>query len=387
MDPRKLAELLTGDVVEYRRHFHRNPELAYEEVRTTEYVARELERAGIAYRLFEPTGLLGTITGGNDGPTVLLRADMDALPIEEQSGACFASENKGVMHACGHDCHTAMLLGAARALQQNRQALGGTVKLLFQPAEEGWGGAQHVVGQGALDGVDMAFGLHIFSKMPVGSLWIGEGVCAASSDRFRIQVSGVSCHGAMPHQGADALVAAANLVTTLQGVVARELPPREPVALTVGMLQSGTAYNIVPDSAYIEGTTRTFNSGIRDRLPGIIERIATHVAQAWRCEAKTEYERNIDPLECDPAASRLARQAALEVAGNKAMVDTLPPMTLAEDFAEYTARVPGCFVGLGGGGSHPQHSAHFSIDEAALPVGVAWYIAVVKHALGRLKTE
>lgn len=315
---------------------------------------------------------------------MLLRADMDALPIEEQSGVPFASGTPGVMHACGHDCHTAMLLGAARALQQNRQKLGGTVKLLFQPAEEGRGGARHVVQQGALDGVDMAFGLHIFSGLPAGSLWIGEGVCAASSDRFSIRVSGVSCHGAMPHQGADALVAAANIVTTLQGVVAREMPPAEPVALTVGILRAGTAYNIVPDSAYIEGTARTFNSEIRDRLPGIIRRIAANVAQAWRCGAETEYERNIDPLQCDPVASRLAREAALEACGNKTQVDTLPPMTLAEDFAEYAARVPGCFVGLGGGGEHPQHSACFSIDEAALPVGVAWYIAAAKHALEAL---
>ncbi len=374
MNGRKLAEDNFQYVVDFRRDIHKHPEPSFEEFRTTDKLAQAMEEMGIPYRRFEPTGLIGEIKGAKPGKTVALRADIDALSITEKTGLDFASVNEGIMHACGHDTHAAMLLGAAKALNENKDQLAGTVKILFQPAEEVAGGAKKVIEQGALDGVDMIFGVHIFSQAPVGMLAIGSGPSAAAADVFKIKVKGVACHGAMPETGADATVAASAIVMNLQTIVSRETSPMEPVVVTVGKLTSGSRFNIVSGEAYMEGTVRTFSREIHDKMPVMFERIAKHTAEAYRCEAEVEYTKMTDVLINDPEAERYARGAAEKVASSPELVVTMPKMMGAEDFAEYTALAKAGFVALGAGGEHPQHSDYFFVDEEAFKSGTAFYI-------------
>jgi amidohydrolase len=376
MDSKQLAEQVFDEVVDFRRDLHRHPEPSFKEFRTTEKVAAALDAIGIPYRKFEPTGLIGTITGGKPGKTVALRADIDALSITEKSGVEFASENPGFMHACGHDTHTAMLLGAAKVLYKMRGDLAGTVKLLFQPAEELAEGAKKIIAQGALDGIDMIFGQHIFTQAPVGSLAIGEGPTMSAADIVRIKVKGVATHGAMPEGGKDALLAAAAIVMNLQSIASREISPLESVVVTIGALHSGTRFNIVAGSAEMEGTIRSFNKDVHQKLPGIIERIVKKTAEAYRCETEMEYIVMTEVLVNDPEAAKYARAAALKVVAAPQLVATMPKVMGAEDFSAYTALIKGGFVALGGGGEHPQHSDYFCIDEKAFKTGVAWYIQV-----------
>jgi amidohydrolase len=376
MDSKQLAEQLFGEVVDLRRDFHRHPEASFHEVRTTEKIAAALDAIGIPYRKFEPTGLIGTIKGGKPGKTVALRADIDALSITEKSGVEFSSENEGFMHACGHDTHTAMLLGAAKALYRIREELPGTVKLIFQPAEEIAQGAKKIIAQGALDGVDMIFGQHIFSQTPVGVLAVGDGASMSAADIIHIKIKGVACHGAMPDTGVDATVAAAAAVMNLQSIASREIPPLEPVVVTIGTLHSGSRFNIVSGTAEMEGTVRSFSKEVHAKLPGIIERIVKKTAEAYRCEAEVDYTVMTEVVVSDPEATKFARAAALKVAPSPEMVQTMPKTMGAEDFSAYTGHVKGGFVVLGGGGEHPQHSDYFCIDEKALKTGVAWYIQV-----------
>jgi amidohydrolase len=381
MDSRKLALENYDYVVKFRRDLHQHPEASFEEFRTTQKIAEALDAIGLPYRKFEPTGLLGTIEGGKPGITVALRGDIDALSITEKSGVEFTSQNPGFMHACGHDTHTAMLLGAAKALYENRAELQGTVKILFQPAEEIALGAKKVIEQGALDGVDLIFGQHIFSVQPAGTIAVGEGASAAAADVIKIKVKGIATHGAMPESGADALLAASAIVLNLQSIVSREASPMDPLVVTVGKLVAGSRFNIVAGDAEMEGTVRSFNRELHAKLPGIIERIAKRTAEAYRCTAEVEYNMLTEVLINDDTATRYARNAALKAVSSPDKVITMPKMMGAEDFAEYTAKAKAGFVALGGGGEHPQHSDYFKIEEEAFKAGVAWYIQVAYDAL------
>jgi amidohydrolase len=269
-----------------------------------------------------------------------------------------------------------MLIGAAKSLYNIRDELAGTVQLIFQPAEETAEGAKKVVAQGALDGVDMIFGQHIFAQTPVGVIAVGEGPSMSAADIFKIKIKGAATHGAMPEGGKDALVAAAATVMNLQSIVSREISPMEPVVVTVGSLHSGSRFNIVAGSAEMEGTVRSFNKDVHKKLPGIIERIVKKTAEAYRCEAEVEYTVMTEVLINDPEAIKYARSAAQKAVAVPQMVVPLPKVMGAEDFAEYTAHIKGGFVALGGGGEYPQHSDYFKIDEKAFKTGVAWYIQV-----------
>lgn len=381
MDSKKLAADNFEYVVDFRRDLHMHPEASMQEFRTTDKLAQALDAIGIPYRRFEPTGLLGEIKGGKPGKTVALRADIDALSVTEKSEVAFASQNEGMMHACGHDTHTAMLLGAAKALYENRDELAGTVKVLFQPAEEIAQGAKAVIKQGALEGVDMIFGMHIFSQMPPGLLAIGDGPATSAADVFKIKIKGVTCHGAMPETGADATVAACALVMNLQSIVSREIAPLQPLVVTVGKLCSGSRFNIVSGEAEMEGTVRCFDREVHEKVPVAMERIAKSTAEAYRCEAELEYQVLTDVLINDPEATEYSRAAAMKVAPSPELVVPLPKLMGAEDFADYTACTKAGFVGLGGGGEHPQHSDYFCIDEESMKTGVAWYIQVAKDYL------
>ena len=375
MDIKQLAHEVFPYVVEMRRDFHSHPEPSFEEFRTTKRIAEELDKMGIPYRLFEPTGLVGEIKGGKPGKCIALRADIDALSTTEKTGLPYASQNEGYMHACGHDTHTAMLLGAAKILSSVKDELSGTVKLIFQPAEELASGAKHIVAQGVLDGVDAAFGQHIFSKIPAGTLSLSEGALLPAADYFKLTVTGKSSHGAEPNEGCDATVAAAAIVMALQTISSREFSPLDPVVVTVGTLNSGARFNIISGEAVLEGTVRLFNKELHPRIPEIMERIAKQTAAAFRCTAELDYQFKTEILMSEPHMTAIARAAAEKL---------VPPEKIApfqrsmggEDFAEYTAHVPSAFVSLGGGGEAPQHSDKFCIDESAMETGTALYAQV-----------
>ncbi len=374
-DIKALAHEVFPYVVEMRRDFHRNPEPSFEEFRTTDRIAEELDKMGIPYRRFEPSGLVGDIVGGKPGKCIFLRADIDALSVKEESGVEFASEREGFMHACGHDTHAAMLLGAAKVLNSIRDELCGCVKVLFQPAEELAMGAKHIIAQGAIEGADAGFGMHIFAQQPVGQLGITSGVIHPAADYYKLDVHGVTSHGALPDEGVDATVAAAAIVMNLQTISSREFSPLEPVVVTVGTLHSGQRFNVISNHAELEGTVRLFNEELHQKIPGMMARIAENTAAAFRCTAELDYQFKSDMLVNDEAMTELARGAALKVAGEEHIAPIRRSMG-GEDFSAYTHIVPCAFVALGGGGEAPQHSEKFCIDESAFETGVAMYAQV-----------
>ena len=374
-DIKALAHEVFPYVVEMRRDFHRNPEPSFEEFRTTDRIAEELDKMGIPYRRFEPSGLVGDIVGGKPGKCIFLRADIDALSVKEESGVEFASEREGFMHACGHDTHAAMLMGAAKVLNSIKDELCGTVKVLFQPAEELAMGAKHIIAQGAIEGADAGFGMHIFAQMPVGQLGITSGVIHPAADYYKLDVHGVTSHGALPDEGVDATVAAAAIVMNLQTISSREFSPLEPVVVTVGTLHSGQRFNVISNHAELEGTVRLFNEELHQKIPGMMARIAENTAAAFRCTAELDYQFKSDMLVNDEAMTELARGAALKVAGEEHIAPIRRSMG-GEDFSAYTHIVPCAFVALGGGGEAPQHSEKFCIDESAFETGVAMYAQV-----------
>lgn len=381
-DIKKLAHEVFPYVVEMRRDFHRHPEPSFEEFRTTDRIAEELDKMGIPYRRFEPTGLVGEIRGEKPGKCIFLRADIDALSVKEETGLGFASENEGFMHACGHDTHAAMLLGAAKVLSSIKDELCGSVKLVFQPAEELAMGAKHIISQGAIEGADAGFGMHIFSQTPVGQVAITPGVINPAADYYKLTVSGVTSHGAEPNKGVDATVAAAAIVMNLQTISSREFSPLEPVVVTVGTLHSGQRFNVISNYAELEGTVRLFDEELHQQIPGMMSRIAEHTAEAFRCTAELDYQFKSDMLVNDPAMAELAIGSAEKIVGVGNVAPARRTMG-GEDFSAYTHIVPCAFAGLGGGGDAPQHSEKFCIDESALETGVAVYVRVAVDYLNK----
>lgn len=376
MDFRKMSKEVAPEVIELRHDFHQHPEASMAEFRTTDRIAEELDKMGIPYRRFDPTGLIATIQGGQPGKTVALRADIDALSITETADVPFKSQNEGFMHACGHDTHAAMLLGAAMILNKIKDQLKGTVKLLFQPAEEVATGAKLAIDQGALEGVDMIFGIHIAGQVPAGVVAICPGSSCSAADIFKIKIIGSAGHGAQPEATRDATVAAAALVMNLQTIVSRELPPTQPVVVTVGKLVSGSRFNIVSGEAYMEGTCRSFDPELHHKLPGIMERIAKETAATFRCEAEVEYHMMTEPLVNDPEALELVKQATAKIVDKPEMLVISKPQMGAEDFAEYTVHAKAAFAMVGGGSKEPNHSDHIVFDEDSFRTGVALHCQV-----------
>ena len=376
MDFRAMSKEVAPEVIELRHDFHQHPEASMAEFRTTDRIAEELDKMGIPYRRFDPTGLIATIQGGQPGKTVALRADIDALSITEAADVPFKSQNEGFMHACGHDTHAAMLLGAAMVLNKIKDQLKGTVKLLFQPAEEVAAGAKLAIAQGALEGVDMIFGIHIAGQVPAGVVAICPGSSCSAADIFKIKIIGSAGHGAQPEATRDATVAAAALVMNLQTIVSRELPPTQPVVVTVGKLVSGSRFNIVSGEAYMEGTCRSFDPELHHKLPGIMERIAKETAATFRCEAEVEYHMMTEPLVNDPEALELVKQATAKIVDKPEMLVISKPQMGAEDFAEYSVHTQAAFAMVGGGSKEPNHSDHIVFDEDSFRTGVALHCQV-----------
>ncbi len=365
-----------------RRHLHAHPELSFEEHATVAYVAGRLDALGIPHRSVAGTGLVAEIRGGS-GPTVALRADMDALPIQEANAVPYRSQTPGVMHACGHDVHTASLLGAARILQPMREALSGTVRLLFQPGEEKLpGGATLMIRDGALQNPTPAaiFGQHVHPPLPVGSVGFRPGIYMASTDELYLTVTGRGGHGAMPHQAVDPIVITAQLITALQQLVSRETDPTLPVVLTFGRIESvGGATNVIPNAVKLEGTLRTLDEAWRKELHLRLKRTVEGLAAALGGSAELTVAPGYPFLKNDEPLTRWAREEARLLLGAEQVVD-LPIRMTGEDFAFYSHHLPACFYRLGvkGNTAHPGSPVHtdtFDVDEKCLATGaslLAW---------------
>jgi hippurate hydrolase len=361
-----------------RRDIHREPELGFDTEKTARKVLDALEglpleiETGVAQN-----GLVATLAGEGEGPTVGLRADMDALPITEETGLAFASEVEGKMHACGHDAHTSMLVGAAHALSGMRERLNGTVKFIFQPAEEGGGGGRVMVEEGVAGGLDSIFALHLWPGLPFGTVATKAGPIMAAADAFEMEVRGTGGHGAMPHLSADAIVVAAHVVTALQTVVSREVDPVEPAVLTVGEIGAGTAFNIIPETARLGGTVRTLNEDLRKRMPERIEAVARGVAGGMRADAHLDYTFSYPVTRNDADAANRALGVAGGLFGEEVVLELANPSMGAEDFAYFLEKVPGAFVWLGVGEDvSGLHTPQFAFDEGILPRGSALLAAL-----------
>ncbi len=383
-----LAEAQREFVLAARRHLHQHPELSFQEHETAAYVAAHLREMGYAPRTGigrSGTGLIAVLEGGRPGPTLALRADMDALPVQELTDLPFRSVRDGVMHACGHDAHTAILLATARALMTVREEVPGRVVFLFQHAEESPpGGALELIAAGALDGVEAIFGLHQGTDLNAGHMGFTPGPRQASADTFTLTVHGRGGHGAFPHRTVDAVQVAALVTTALHEIVSRRVPPLQPAVLSIGSIHGGTAPNVIAPEVTLSGTVRTLDASVRDLMPVEIERVAQGVAAAWGAEVRLAYQRGYPVLVNDPVMTEVAYRAAALALGPENVVMGLPPVMAGEDFAYYLERVPGCFATLGVGtpGSTargPSHSGTFLLDEAALPCGVAYYVALVTN--------
>jgi amidohydrolase len=380
------AQAIADDVIADRRAIHARPELAYQERETAAFVEARLGNLGIEFRGgVGETGVIGLVRGVRPGHTVLLRADMDALPITEESTAPYASEHKGVMHACGHDGHTAMLLGAARMLQERRTQFAGVVKLMFQPAEEGGAGAVKMIQDGLLDGppVDAAFAIHVNHETQTGTMIARGGPILAGANSFTITVTGRGGHASRPQHAVDPVVVASQIVVALQTLVSREVEPGVPAVITLGALQAGTTFNVIPDRATIMGTIRAYDDGVMERLEARIESVAKGVASALRAEANVEIHMHYPPTINNEAMAELAGGAVRRLGIN---VVQGSPIMAAEDFSFVLQRVPGAMLMLGvrnPGWTQPKpvHTAQFDLDEDALPLGAAAYTAMALEFL------
>ncbi len=368
---RGLAHEAEPGLVEIRRDLHAHPELAFEEHRTASLIARELTRLGIEHQTgVGQTGVVGTIQGGRPGPTLVIRADMDALPIHEQTGLAFASRAPGKMHACGHDVHSSTLLGVATILARLAPDMAGTVRLLFQPAEEILGGAAAMIQDGVLDGVDMALGFHNHPELPVGRFAAVRGATYAACDRFRITVRGTSGHAAYPHTTVDPIVAACHLVANLQSIVSREINPLDPCVVTVGALHAGTVHNIIPDAAELLGTIRTLSPSVRGQAEAALRRICAGLDATFRTQTELAWTPGVPPtLNADRVLDGTVAAVQQQLG---AVFDAAEPSMGAEDFAMIAARVPSFVLRVGSGAAGRDdhlHNSGYQPDEACIGLG------------------
>jgi amidohydrolase len=365
---------LRNDMIGWRRRIHRRPELAFQEHETSALVADVLANAGIDHRTgVGGTGVVGVVRGGRRGKCIGLRADMDALPIQEATGLDFASEKPGVMHACGHDCHTAILLGAGLALHRHREKLRGRVKLIFQPAEEAVSGAPRMIADGVLERprMDAVVAVHMW-KDPVGVVSLRYGEHLAAADGVQITIRGKGGHGAMPHVAADPILGAANVIVALQQIASRRVDPVKPAVVSICKIEGGTAFNIIPEEVKLLGTVRTFGGEVQDLVEAEVKRIARQTARAYGCRARVSYRRSCPALLHDEALTRLAEETCAQVLGAESVKVETDPCMGSEDFAFFAEHVPATQVAVGArapdGPELVFHHPGFSPDEGALPI-------------------
>lgn len=381
-----VSAALQERMIAWRRHLHQHPELSFHEHETTQWLIQQLSLLDLPTRRPSPTGVVADIVGSRPGPLVVLRADIDALPIHEATGLPFASTRPGVMHACGHDGHTSILLGVANLLTPMRTNLAGTIRLLFQAAEEvAPGGALPLVQKGLVDDARAVWGLHLWSGLPSGVAGICPGPMMANTDQFTIRVQGKGGHGGLPHQTLDAIVAAAQLVSALQSVVSRRTNPLRPAVLTIGSLHAGDACNVIADTAMLQGTCRSFDDATRDILEQEVTRVAAGVGSSTGTEIHVTYERGYPAVVNHSAETERLAQVCRGVLGEE-LVQTIDPVMAGEDFAYYLQRRPGAFLFLGSGNpdigsTYPHHHPQFTIDEAVLPQGAEILAALALDTL------
>lgn len=377
MDIKEMANMYKEEIINWRREFHEHPELTWQEVRTGNRVAEEMEKMGIEVQRMSKTGVVGILQGSKPGKTVALRADMDALPIIEKTEVPYRSKNEGTMHACGHDGHTAMLLGAAKIVSSLKNQLSGAVKFIFQPAEEGGLGALRMREEGVLQEVSAILGIHLWAGLPTGMVSLEPGPRMASADKFKITVTGQSGHGSMPHQGVDALIAAGSILMDLQSIVSREISPLEPAVVSIGTLNGGAGWNIICNEVTMEGTTRAFNPDVRRQLLKSIERIIKNTASSYRAQAQLDVTPITPPTINHALISGMFADVVEKLYGQDVIVKMEKVMG-GEDFAYLSESVPGIMAFLGvrndeKGLNYPHHHEKFNIDENALPIGASLY--------------
>lgn len=370
--------------IEIRRHLHRYPELSNEEFETTQLIRGWLEEAGIRVAEYPlATGIIAEVGGLQEGPIIALRADIDALPIQEETGLPYASTIPGKMHACGHDFHAAALIGTAYALKQREQELRGTVRLIFQPAEEKAKGARQVIDSGALEGVQAIFGMHNKPDLPVGTIGIKEGPLMAAADGFVVEVAGKGSHAAVPEAGLDPIVTASHIITALQSIVSRNVSPLKSAVISVTKLHSGTAWNVIPDKALMEGTIRTFDDDVRQQVLERFNQVVQGVAAAFGTTAAVRWIEGPPPVHNDRRLAELGYVAAAE-AGYEAVIPV--PSPAGEDFAVYQREVPGLFVFMGTAGTREWHHPAFDLDERAISVSIDFFTRLAERALGQYRS-
>lgn len=378
------AAFLQPRMVALRRDIHRHPELGRAEKMTATTVETELRALGIQTRRVAQTGVMGILKGAQPGGCVALRADMDALPIQEQTGLPFASEAPGVMHACGHDLHTAALLGAAALLAHRRNDLSGEVRFLFQPDEEGDGGAQRMMDEGCMESVDAIFGAHVAPELPAGTVAVRPGKAYAASNPFDILVRGRGSHGAEPHLGRDAIVAASAIVGQIQTLISRELDPLDAAVISIGSFHAGTARNVVADKAHLSGIIRCFGSETRLRLTNRLKSLIQGIAEAHGVQADIRIQWGYAGVVNDPAMTRHVRRCAADLLGQDSIAEYVPTLT-TEDFGAFLEVAPGSFWHLGTGlpnaSNAPLHSPFFNPDESALSLAAALHAKIAMDFL------
>jgi amidohydrolase len=364
------------DVVAWRRHLHRHPEVSFHEHETSGWIADKLESFSLTVERPTETSVLARLRTGRPGPTVALRADIDALPIDEESGVVFASERPGAMHACGHDGHTAMLLGAAAELVAGGVPAG-EVRFIFQHGEElAPGGAREMIAAGVMEGVDFVYGCHLWTPLEYGKVAAVAGPFMAAADFFSLKITGRGGHAGLPHTAVDTIACAAELVGSLQHIVSRRIDPLQPAVVTIGSLHAGDAPNVIPGEAVLTGTTRSFDPGVRQRIPKLIDEIARGVCAAHGADHELDFQFGYRPVDNEERATRLVREAI----GPEALVD-IDPIMGGDDFSALQAEAPGCYAFIGAGGAYPHHHPRFVIDERALAIGTRLHVDVALRAL------
>ena len=382
------VKALSAEMTSLRRDLHAHPELGFQETRTGGIIAKRLTELGYTVRTgLGKTGVTGLLKGGKPGKTVLLRADIDALPIREETDVPWRSETAGVMHACGHDAHTAMGLAAAAILAKEAPSLAGDLFFVFQPAEELLIGAEAMLKNGALEGVraDAAFAIHVMNRWPVGTVAICDGSAMTSADKLTLTITGRGGHAASPHLAIDPIVASAQIITALQTLVSRETPPLSTAVLSLTTLKAGTAFNIIPDAVEMTGTLRCFDAALREKLLASLHRTVEGLAASLRCTARVESQFLTPALLNDPAVTAVARQVAAMIVGESRVV-AAEPLTGSDDVAYFFQKVPGCYAFVGS--AKPEwspapasHNAKFDIDESALEIGADFLVRAARAAL------
>ncbi|OCG29094.1 peptidase M20 [Gilliamella sp. HK2] len=375
---------LKSEMIAWRHHIHAHPETAFEEVKTTQFIIEKLQSFGITqlYTDFAPTGVVGVIKGNKEGRWIALRADIDALDIIEENNIDYCSTISGKMHGCGHDGHTAILLGTAKYLSEHRD-FSGTVVVIFQPAEENEGGARVMVENGLFDRfpIEAVYGIHNQPNMQLNHFYINHGPMMASYDVFEIKITGIGAHAAAPHLGKDTILTATQIVNGLQSIVSRNADPLSSLVVSVTQIHSGDTWNVLPQHAVIRGTVRAFNAQVQDMAESRIKQIATGIAATFEAKAEVDYQRRYPATINHAKQAKIAMTAAKKVVGEDHLIIDPNPSMGAEDFAFMLQKIPGAYVWLGAGSGANLHNPAFNFNDEVLTTGVSYFVAIVNQEL------